>query len=305
MLDVSGGEGWEKLCAFLDRPVPDMPFPKANVTQIRWMRIDDVVAVAKQAGIELMRRFDDRHSSGKQGDNTEYSGVRTARRVFTAALQALRAEDAGKMAARKSHKVIAAGLAKLNPRIPLVSRASDPVAYEERRQWNHCWLVDPLDGEAAFSRGSDDFSVNIALIEDGRPIYGVVHAPARDTTYYGQAGKGSYRLASDEKPIPLAQTQDPVQPAPTSTARQDEGSSRALAMCMLAEGRRSAESILEPAMEWHTAAAHVILRSAGVHVCDAATGRELAYNKQDLANRAIKIASFPAVPTGARSQIRG
>jgi len=305
VLDVSGGEGWEKLCAFLHRPVPDIPFPKANVTQIRWMSIDDVVAVAKLAGVELMRRFNGPRGLGVQGDNTEQGRFRNARRVFNAALHALRAEGGVEVAVRKTHNVIAAGLTKLNPRIPVVSRVSAPVEYAERRRWNHCWLVDPLDGEAAFVHGRDDFSVNIALIEDGRPIYGVVHAPATDTTYYGQAGKVGYRRAHDEKPTALAQAQDPWQLAQTSTVRQDEGSSRALAMCRLAEGKPSAETILEPAMEWHTAAAHAILRSVGLHICDGASGRELDYNKQDLANGTIKIATFSSAPAGSRSQIRG
>jgi 3'-phosphoadenosine 5'-phosphosulfate (PAPS) 3'-phosphatase len=304
VLDVSGGEGWEKLCAFLNRPVPDIPFPKANVTQIRWMSIDDVVAVAKQGGVELMRRFNGRRGLGAQGD-AEHSPAHTARSVFNAALQALRVGDSVEVAVKKGHKVIAAGLTKLNSRIPVVSRASDLVPYQARRQWNHCWLVDPLDGEAAFARGSEDFSVNIALIEDGQPICGVVHVPATDTTYYGQAGKGAYRCTRGQQPIPLAQTQGPWQRAQTNpTTRPDEGSSRALAMCMLAEGKRSTESILEPAMEWRTAAADAILRSVGLCICDAASGRELVYNNQDLANGAIKIATFPADPAGSGSQIR-
>ena len=305
VLDVSGGEGWEKLCAFLNRPVPDIPFPKANVTQIRWMSIDDVVAVAKQAGVELMRRFNGRRGLGVQDDNTEQCRFRNARRVFNAALHAMRAKDGVEVAVRKAHNVIVAGLTKLNPRIPVVSRVSAPVEYSERRQWNHCWLVDPLDGEVAFVGRRDDFSVNIALIEDGRPIYGVVHAPATDTTYFGQAGKVGYRRTRDEKPTALAQAQDHWQLAQPSTTRQDEGSSRALAMCLLAEGKPNAESILEPVMEWHTAAPHAILRSAGLAICDRVSGRELSYNKQDLANGAIKIATLLADPTASRSQIRG
>ena len=304
VLDVSGGEGWEKLCAFLNRPVPDIPFPKANVTQVRWMSIDDVVVVAKQGGVELMRRFNGRRGLGAHGD-AEHSPAGTARRVFSAALHALGAKGGVEVAVRKAHNVIAAGLTKLNSRIPVVSRASDLVPYQERRQWNHCWLVDPLDGEAAFARGSDDFSVNIALIEDGQPIYGVVHVPATDTTYYGQIGKVGYRCTRHEKPILLAPTQDSGQQARTNpSARPDEGSSRALAMCMLAEGKRGAEATLEPAMEWHTAAADAVLRSAGLYICDAASGRELDYNKQDLATGAIKIATRSAGPAGSHSQLR-
>ena len=65
------------------------------------------------------------------------------------------------------------------------------------------WLVDPLDGEEAFVSGSGDFSVNIALIEDGQPIYGVVYAPVTGATYYAKAGKGAYRRAHGSELVPL------------------------------------------------------------------------------------------------------
>jgi 3'-phosphoadenosine 5'-phosphosulfate (PAPS) 3'-phosphatase len=299
IFDISGGEGWEKLCTFLDRPLPDIPFPKANVTQVRWMNIDDVIAVARRGGAELMRRFERRHGMDAHGDNREPSRARGARRFVEAAMRTFRPDDAVQVAIRRAHNVIAAGLIKLHPRIAVVSRASDLAAYLERRRWNHYWLVDPLDGEGAFVRGSDTFSVNIALIEDGWPIYGVVYAPAMDMTYYGRAGKGSYRRTDGEEPVPLARGRSSRQPAltfgpsrgqPDSAERQGKTSSHALAICKLAEGEGSDDWVLQPSMQWRTAAAHAILRSAGMRICDAESGEELSYNKEDFATGPVKIA---------------
>jgi 3'(2'), 5'-bisphosphate nucleotidase len=309
VLDVSAGEGWEKLCAFLEHPVPDIPFPKANVTQVRWMNIDDVIEVARQAGAELLRRSDRRRGLDAHGKSGEQSRTRVAGRLLEAAIRTLRTDDAVQATISRAHNVIAAGLIKLQPRIPVVSRTSDLAAYPDRGQWNHYWLVDPLDGEGAFVRGRDDFSVNIALIEDGRPIYGVVHAPAMDLTYYGRAGKGGYRRADGEEPVALVRERALGQPAPTSGGAPDHGeltephekaSSQALAICKLAEGQRSDDSVLQPSMEWQTAAAHAILRSVGMRICDGESGEELGYNKKDLANGAIKIDQASPLSPGAR-----
>ena len=73
IIDIAAGEGWEKLCPFLEKPVPDIPFPKANVTQVRWMSIEDVVAVASQAGLELMRRYDGERHVRSIADDTKPS----------------------------------------------------------------------------------------------------------------------------------------------------------------------------------------------------------------------------------------
>jgi 3'(2'), 5'-bisphosphate nucleotidase len=293
ILDVSAGEGWEKLCGFLERPVPDVPFPKANVTRIRWMSIDDVVVVARQAGLELLRRFDGRCEPDVRSP---------ARRLFDAAIRTVSRGNPIDDAVRRADRVIVEGLARLNSRIPVVSRTSAAVAYSERRQWNHCWLVDPLDGEGAFAQGSRDFSVNIGLIEDGRAIYGVVHSPATDTTCYGRAGKGSYRRTDGRDPVPLGQKKDTLRPVEGDRSTGDfaavtpghEGSSRALAICNLAECGPTSVSMPEGSMEWHTAAAQAIVWSAGMRLCDASSGKELCYNKRDFANAAIKVVHPPS-----------
>ena len=296
IIDIAAGEGWEKLCPFLEKPVPDIPFPKANVTQVRWMSIEDVVAVASQAGLELMRRYDGERHVRSIADDTKPS--HSLLNVFERAVETVRGEDRVQAAIRAAHKVIVKGLTKLTPQIPVLSRGRELAPHAVRKEWNHVWLVDPLDGEEAFVSGSGDFSVNIALIEDGQPIYGVVYAPATGATYYAKAGKGAYRRAHGSELVPLtpsepiklsaaetAQVRGPV----ASTQQGARTSSYALAMCKLSEGRENGESTFQASMEWQTAAAHAILTSAGMRVCDRESGSELGYNKKDLWNSSIKV----------------
>jgi 3'(2'),5'-bisphosphate nucleotidase len=297
IIDIAAGEGWEKLCPFLEKPVPDIPFPKANVTQVRWMSIEDVVAVATQAGLELMRRYDGEPRVHLIGDDAKLS--HSLVNVLQRAVETVRGEDRLQAAIRAAHGVIVKGLTKLTPQIPVLSRARDLAPHTVRKEWNHVWLVDPLDGEEAFVSGSGEFSINIALIEDGQPIYGVVYAPATGATYYAKAGKGAYRRAHGSELVPLTPSEaiklsatDAAQirgPAISTQQGAARTSSYALAMCKLSEGPENGDSTFQTSMEWQTAAAHAILTSAGKRVCDCESERELGYNKKTLSNSSIKV----------------
>lgn len=87
-----------------------------------------------------------------------------------------------------AHRVIVEGLALLTPNIPVLSEES-PQEWQVRRKWNRYWLVDPLDGTKEFLARNDEFTVNIALIEDGEPVMGVVYAPALKVLYAAEAQK--------------------------------------------------------------------------------------------------------------------
>lgn len=252
-LNVSAGEGWDKLCPFLGRPVPDAPFPKANVTSIRWMSIDDLVAIAEAAGRELLKRY--------EGEVSPAAQRRGSPGVLDRALRLALGRDAADVAARTAYKVIVAGLRKLNGEIPVLSPLDDPPPYAQRRQWNHVWLVDPLDGRGAFGSGSREFSVDIALVEDGRPIYGVVHAPARAVTFSGRPGKGAFRRSADNVPVRMpadAATTTPDTRAAVST----QGSSRSLSLCRVLESPGSSTLAHGEAFEWQVAAGCAVLGAA-------------------------------------------
>lgn len=296
-INVAAGEGWEKLCPFLGRPVPDIPFPKANVTRITWTNMDDLVAVARQGGLELMRRYP-RASGAAHGANAgQNGGARGPRRLLARVLERALDQDGLHAGVEASNRALLKGLRNLNAQIPVVSRVGASVPYTERRQWNHLWLIDPLDGEAAFASGRDDFTVDIALIEDGLPIYGVVYVPAKEAVYYGRVGKGGYRRVQGGPTVKLVAQSQQAEGAELSallaTVPPPDGSvgptSLALSMCLAVDRNAGHAGIFRPSMEWNTAAGHAIARSTGMRVCECDSGSELTYNKPDFSNRCFTI----------------
>jgi len=200
-----------------------------------------------------------------------------------------------------SHRTIIEGLKKIAPAWPILSEESTAENYEVRRYWDRFWLVDPLDGTKEFLKRNGEFTVNIALIENGNPVMGVVYAPVPDLGYFAEQGGGAFRQRGDDAPVSItAVLHEPHQKIRIvgsrchSDARQDEllaylgeceflsmGSS--LKLCLVAEGAAHLYPRLGPTMEWDTAAAHCVVLEAGGVVCDS-SGVELHYNKPDLHN---------------------
>jgi len=102
---------------------------------------------------------------------------------------------------RVAHQLIVDGLMRLMPQLPVLSEESPDVSYQERKDWNNYFLVDPLDGTKEFIKRNGEFTVNIALIENGHPILGVVHAPVLAKTYFACRGEGAFRTTSDGQPV--------------------------------------------------------------------------------------------------------
>ena len=200
-----------------------------------------------------------------------------------------------------SHHAIVAGLQRLTPDIPALSEESAVISYETRRHWQRFWLIDPLDGTKEFLKRNGEFTVNIALIENGTPVLGVVHAPALSLSYFAVQGGGAYRQQGDDAPVAIKVAQhnahEPIKMVGSrshSDERQDDlleylgggeihsmGSS--LKLCMVADGSAHLYPRLGPTMEWDTAAAHSIVLEAGGIVCNS-HGEALRYNKPDLHN---------------------
>ncbi len=200
-----------------------------------------------------------------------------------------------------SHRIIVAGLKTLTPDVPVLSEEAADTPYGERKLWTCYWLVDPLDGTKEFIKRNGEFTVNIALIENGVPVMGVVYAPALDVCYYAARGAGAIvqRGKSVARPIIVqphvaGTTIKVVASRSHNDARTEAlldwigdyesismGSS--LKFCLVAEGEAHFYPRLGPTMEWDTAAAHAVVNEAGGTVCDLA-GQELRYNKADLRN---------------------
>ncbi|PTY36317.1 3'(2'),5'-bisphosphate nucleotidase [Saccharospirillum sp. MSK14-1] len=197
-----------------------------------------------------------------------------------------------------AHQCIVDGLSELTPQRPILSEESAAIDWRERQQWSSYWLVDPLDGTKEFIKKNGEFTVNIALIENGEPVWGVVHAPALHCTYEGgPAVHGSRKwLQGEAQGISVAQLpkgrsgwrlvgsrshqSDAFQ---SFVAAFDEpeiqslGSS--LKICLVAEGAAHLYPRLGPTSEWDTAAAHAVLRGAHGEMVDAVTGYPLRYNQ--------------------------
>ena len=205
-----------------------------------------------------------------------------------------------------AHHCIVDGLKALSD-LPVLSEESANIAWSERSQWQQYWLVDPLDGTKEFIKKNGEFTVNIALIDQGKPVFGVVYAPVLQQTYVGIAGQGAYKLTQGKRedicPAPhqpgeiwrivgSRSHQSPeIQAFLDSLGGESElvamGSS--LKLCLVAEGAAHLYPRLGPTSEWDTAAAQAVVEAAGGKVTiidDPANARDehasvLRYNQQE------------------------
>ena len=214
-----------------------------------------------------------------------------------------------------AEEIIREGLCALDDSIPYVSEERALPDYEERRHWSRYWLVDPLDGTKEFINRTDEFTVNIALIEGGEPVLGVVAAPASGLFFYATVGGGAWKQDGRSAPERLRSTlADPTQPlrivesrshpSPeleaflqpfTIAERVKSGSS--LKFCVVADGRADMYPRLGPTMEWDVAAGDCIYRNSGYPEPHPGT---LRYNKPSLLNPSFVIglpASTYSLPT--------
>jgi len=199
-----------------------------------------------------------------------------------------------------SHDFLVAALAKLTPEIPIVSEES---ARQPNVGSHLFWLVDPLDGTKEFLKGTDEFTVNVALIQDSKPILGVVHAPILNLTYYGLTGFGSWRQNGTDNAVSISYrrihrsqvsvvaSKDHAGPLVNAMLARlkrpllrSMGSS--LKFCLVGEGNADLYLRDLPTMEWDTVAAQCVVEAAGggVYSLD---GEPLHYGKPTLKNPAI------------------
>jgi len=214
-----------------------------------------------------------------------------------------------------AHHILNDGLLALASDIPVLSEEAADIALSERAQWSRWWLVDPLDGTKEFIAGSEEFTVNVALIEQGRVIFGVVGVPARDLCFYGGAGLGAWRSAGSGEATRLVVREAP--PAALTVVASRRHSSPAqerllaqlagrfgdlqlasvgssLKFCLLAEGAADFYPRLAPTSQWDTAAAQGVLEGAGGVVLDL-QGAPLRYE----ARESYLNPSFMALPAAA------
>lgn len=200
--------------------------------------------------------------------------------------------------------------------IPIISEETKMLDFSIRKNWEMCWMVDPLDGTKEFIKRNGEFTVNIALIEKGIPILGVIYVPVTRELYYAntpeqraykQTLEEAYKLEgmfSEENQILLDNNKSSgIIRVVGSRSHMNDGTQKyisdlkkeykeveivskgsSLKFCLVAEGRADVYPRLAPTMEWDTAAGHAICNAVGLKVNRWGTQGELEYNKEDLLN---------------------
>jgi len=200
-----------------------------------------------------------------------------------------------------SHQAIVAGLAVLTPSVPIISEEDGLPSFDERGQWRTYWLIDPLDGTKEFVNRNGEFTVNIALIDDGRPVLGIVSVPVQAKTYVGCAGHGAELREAGAAPRRIRVANTSRTPPKVVGSRSHRGKSldafldnlgefdlvpmgSSLKFCVVAEGGADLYPRLGPTSEWDTAAAQAVVEQAGGKVLEL-DGKPLSYNqKEDILN---------------------
>ncbi len=203
------------------------------------------------------------------------------------------------LADRAAHDRIVAGLTEAFPEIPIISEEGRVPPYEERREFERYWLVDPLDGTKEFIKKNGDFTVNIALIQAGAPVLGVVYVPVLDKLFTAERGKGAQlqRAGGPAKTLRAKTGFDPAD-LTVSVSRSHpsgkldaflktlpganlKGVGSSLKFCSVAEGEVDFYPRFGPLNEWDTAAAHLVAEEGG-GVIRGLDGRPLTYNKPEI-----------------------
>jgi 3'(2'), 5'-bisphosphate nucleotidase len=213
----------------------------------------------------------------------------------------------------QSHNTIKKYL--FNTQLPILSEEGKQMDFEERKEWKKFWLVDPLDGTKEFIKKNGEFTVNIALIENGTPVLGVVYVPVTRIVYFGFQKSGSYTFKVEETgEKSIAEMIETAQELPggelskvyTIVASRSHSTPEteafienkkkvhgevslisagsSLKLCLVAEGKAQVYPRLAPTMEWDTAAGHAVAKFANCKVYNYNTNEELQYNKENLLN---------------------
>jgi 3'(2'), 5'-bisphosphate nucleotidase len=236
--------------------------------------IDPVVAVAEAAGKAILEVYASDFEVQSKADESPLTQADLA-----------------------AHHCIVAGLEKLTPGMPIISEESGLPDFQERSRWDRYWLIDPLDGTKEFVNRNGEFTVNIALIDNQKPVFGVVHVPVQNKTYIGCEGHGAERRDSDGKTQSINVAATSSTPVRVVGSRSHRGASldaylenlgdcdmipmgSSLKFCVIAEGGADLYPRLGLTSEWDTAAAQAVVEQAGGSVVTL-DGKPMKYNTKE------------------------
>ena len=205
------------------------------------------------------------------------------------------------IADKKSHNTIIDFLKDTD--IDIISEESKSIEYQERKNWEEYWLIDPLDGTKEFIKKNGEFTVNIALIKNNKPHLGVVYCPVKKILYWNDNDKKVFKREKEEtreikKRKPINENEEGLRVVVSRSHMSEETSEyvnkltrpeliscgSSLKFLYIADNKADIYPRFGPTMEWDTAAAHSILNALEINVINLDTGRELSYNKENLLN---------------------
>ncbi len=211
-----------------------------------------------------------------------------------------------------SHNVIVSNLEVTD--IPILSEEGQSISYQKRKQWKNLWIIDPIDGTKEFINRNGEFTVNIALIENQKPILGVIFTPCSGELYFSTKEKGSFKnkvnlinysieaLIEEAIRLPINRTDKTftIVASRSHMSKETQGfifemqekygqvnlisKGSSLKLCMVAEGKADCYPRFAPTMEWDTAAGQAICEHAGFQLIDIKTNDQMLYNREDLLN---------------------
>jgi 3'(2'), 5'-bisphosphate nucleotidase len=248
--------------------------------------LPEICALAERAGREAMRFYNNRNTVTLKKDSSPLTD-----------------------ADRASHELIVHALPQLLSGVPVISEESKDATLAPTT--NRFWLVDPLDGTKEFLKGSGEFTVNIALIEHGRPILGVVHAPAIGLTYFAALDHGAFRQNQGQAAVGIQSQRYNIARARVVASKDHAGPlveamlsrlpnaelksmGSSLKFCLVAAGDADIYLRDVPTMEWDTAAAQCIVEVAGARLLTL-EGQPLRYGKAGLKNPSLITIGDPSL----------
>ena len=248
------------------------------------------IKVAIGAGAEIMKIYSDSFEVVLKSDNSPLT-----------------------LADENANKVINSYLEKTH--LPIISEENKQIPYHIRKNWETCWMVDPLDGTKEFIKRNGEFTVNIALIKNNKPVLGVIYVPDSKTLYYGIVSeKKAFKMVVPSHEFSKAIFQNKIELEAANEIKNQikvvgsrshkskdtedyiknleaQGKDVVLVskgsylkFCLVAEGLADIYPRFAPTMEWDTAAGHAICKAVGLNVLKVEQNEELQYNKEDLLN---------------------
>ncbi len=222
-----------------------------------------------------------------------------------------------------SHNVIMSYLEPTD--IPVLSEEGRDITYQERKDWKQLWIVDPIDGTKEFIKRNGEFTVNIALIENNRPLMGVIFVPVTGELYFSSKEIGAFKVKVDPdnfdvetliakaNKLPLQREDNTftIVASRSHMSTETEGyiekmrdihgevklisKGSSLKLCMVAQGTANCYPRFAPTMEWDTAAGQAICEHAGFEVLDWETKTNMLYNREELLNNWFLVQSKAAI----------